>query len=220
MIKLQIKGKIRKEKIKLNFEYVSQSAEEQKKSEKTRDKLIQLQRTVRDLKATNIYQLLEEKRATEVKAPLKMTNVLLKNTNFQYAVKLWNYLSDHMDIQNKSVKSKKEYDDNGKIKELVDEDFFLKYLIFRSINAQIRHKGRKQINVEEDKKERQELTDKLMEQIIEINPDLVEQELNKMIMDKYIVYKRKKEVSLKPLEEAFKKGINRYLNSIEKLRLK
>ena len=59
-----------------------------------------------------------------------------------------------------------------------------------------------------------------MEQIIDINPDLVEQELKKMITDKYIVYKRKKEVSLKPLEESFKKGINKYLDRIEKLRLK
>ncbi len=212
--------KVRKEKIKLNFEYVSQSAEEQKKSTKIKDKMYELEKSIRTLKATSIYQLLEDKRATLVKAPLKMTNVLLKNTNFQYAVKLWNFLSDHMDIQNKSVKARKEYEEKGKIKELVDEDFFIKYLIFSSLNSQIRNKNRRQLNVEEDKKERQELTDKLMEQIIDINPDLVEQELKKMITEKYIVYKRKKEVSLKPLEEAFKKGINKYLTRIEKLRLK
>lgn len=212
--------KVRKEKIKLNFEYISQSAEESKKSESNKDKMIELQKNMRTLKATNIYQLLEEKRATLIKAPLKMTNVLLKNTNFQYAVKLWNYLSDNMDIKNKAVKSQKKYEDKGKVKELVDEDFFIKYLIFNSLNKQVRDKRKKQISVEEDKKERKELTDKLMEQIIEINPDLVEQELKKMITEKYIVYKRKKEVSLKPLEEAFKKGINAYLDRIEKLRLK
>ncbi len=212
--------KVRKEKIKLTFEYVSQSAEESKKSGSTKDKMIELQKNMRTLKATNIYQLLEEKRATPIKAPLKMTNVLLKNTNFQYAVKLWNYLSDNMDIKNKAVKSQKKYEEKGKIKELVDEDFFIKYLIFNSLNKQVRDKRKRQISVEEDKKERKELTEKLMEQIIDINPDLVEQELKKMITDKYIVYKRKKEVSLKPLEESFKKGINKYLDRIEKLRLK
>lgn len=212
--------KVRKEKIKLTFEYISQSAEESKKSGSTKDKMIELQKNMRTLKATNIYQLLEEKRATPIKAPLKMTNVLLKNTNFQYAVKLWNYLSDNMDIKNKSIKSQKKYEEKGKIKELVDEDFFIKYLIFNSLNKQVRDKRKRQISVEEDKKERKELTEKLMEQIIDINPDLVEQELKKMITDKYIVYKRKKEVSLKPLEESFKKGINKYLDRIEKLRLK
>ncbi len=215
----QATTRLRKEKIKLNFEYISQSAEDQEKSENTKDKFIELQKTMRTLKATNIFQLLDDKKATPVKAPLKMTNVLLKNTNFQYAVKLWNYLSDHMDIENKAVKRQKEYEDNGIVKQLVDEDFFIKYLIFNTINTPLRNKKR-QVRVEEDRKERRELTEKLMEQIIDINPDLLEDELKKMLINKFIVYKRKKEVSLKPLEEAFKKGINNYLNKVEKIKLK
>ena len=53
-----------------------------------------IKKKLKVLKQTDVYVTLVSKKATYVKAPLKMTNVLLKNVNFQYAVKLWNYLSE------------------------------------------------------------------------------------------------------------------------------
>ena len=44
-------------------------------------------------------------------------------------------------------------------------------------------------------------------------------ELREMIASKYAVYKAKNEISLKPLEEIFRKNINEYLENIEKLKL-
>ena len=59
-----------------------------------------------------------------------MTNVLLKNVHFQYALKLWNYLSDQMEIKDKAVKAGKMIEEKGITKKLVDEDIYLMNLIF------------------------------------------------------------------------------------------
>lgn len=212
-------AKVKEERIKINFEYTSESMSEKKKKKEVEDKIKEIQKGLKNLKATEMYKLLESKRVTLVKSPLKMTNVLLKNVNFQYAVKLWNYLSEQFDLKNKSVRLKKEYEEKGTMKMLIDEDFYVKYLIFNSVNAQVQ-KGKKQKANTMDEKLKQELTERMIERIIEINPELAENELKKMIAEKYIIYKNKKGISLKPIEDIFKTKIKEYLTKIEKLRLK
>ena len=81
-------------------------------------------------------------------------------------------------------------------------------------------KGKKQKANTMDEKLKQELTERMIERIIEINPELAENELKKMIAEKYIIYKNKKGISLKPIEDIFKTKIKEYLTKIEKLRLK
>ena len=87
----QAEVKYKKEKIKVNFDYSSESNIGAKKSDDTAERIQDIKKKIKDLKTTNVYQLLQSKRITLVKSPLKMTNVLLKNVHFQYAVKLWNY---------------------------------------------------------------------------------------------------------------------------------
>lgn len=211
--------KINKEKIKVNFEYVSEEVEEQSKSRENEDKIKQLKRGMALIKATELYKLLDSQRIVLVKSPLKMTNVLLKNVHFQYCVKLWGYLNSHLDAQTKALKAQKEYEEKGLAKELIDEDFFIKYLIFNSINFQSSNSRKLKSSLLDDK-ERKELTDKLIEKLININPEMTDQDLKKIIAEKYISYRSKKDISLKPLEDEFNKKIKEYLEKIGKLRIK
>lgn len=211
--------KINKERIKVNFEYVSEEVEEQSKSRENEDKIKQLKKGMALIKATELFKLLDSQRIVLVKSPLKMTNVLLKNVHFQYCVKLWGYLNSHLDAQTKALKAQKEYEEKGLAKELIDEDFFVKYLIFNSINFQSSN-SKKLKNSLLDDKERKELTDKLIEKLININPEMTDQDLKKIIAEKYISYRSKKDISLKPLEDEFNKRIKEYLEKIGKLRIK
>ena len=211
--------KINKERVKLKFEYTSEAIEEQDKSKEIEDKIAELKKGMALIKSTELYKFLETKRFPLVKNPLKMTNVLLKNVHFQYCVKLWGYLNSHLDAQAKSIKAQKEFEEKGIAKDLIDEDFFIKYLIFNSINFQVKN-GSKLKNSLRDEKEKRELTDKLIEKLIDINPEFSDQELKKLIAEKYVSYRTKRDISLKPLEETFRKSINEYLQNIEKLRLK
>lgn len=215
----QAEVKYKKEKIKVNFDYSSESNIGAKKSDDTAERIQDIKKKIKDLKTTNVYQLLQSKRITLVKSPLKMTNVLLKNVHFQYAVKLWNYLSEQIEIKDKAVKTNKVYEENGIAKKLVDENVFLMYLIFKNRDIEEKMKGQKKSALE-DKKARKELTDDLIEKIIELNPDISDKDLKQMIVDKLILMKTRKMISLKPIEDRFKNRINKYMVQAKEVRLK
>lgn len=212
--------KLKKEKIKMEFEYYSEITEPAKKEGNVKERIEKLQESLKMLKATEMYQLLDSKRIILVKAPLKMTNVLLKNVNFQYCVKLWNYLSDQLEMNEKSVEAKSSFLENSLTKKIIDECFYIEHVIFNSKQKNNEEKKKANKSAIMDKSIQKELTDKLIEQIININSDLSENEMYKMINDKYIFLKKKEIISLKPVEERFKKKFDKYFEKIKELRLK
>lgn len=215
----QAEIKYKKEKIKVDFNYDVEIPTGVKKSKGTAQRIQDIKKKIKDLKTTTVYQLLDSKRVTLVKSPIKMTNVLLKNVHFQYALKLWNYLSDQMEIKDKAVKANKEYEEKGITKKLVDENIYLMHLIFKSNNVAEKLKGQRKSAVEDDKIKK-ELTDNLIEKIIELNPDLTDKDLKQMIADKLVVMKTRKLISLKPIEDRFKDSIDKYMLQAKEVRLK
>lgn len=211
-------ARLKREKITVNFDYYSEMQTGARKTTLTAERIKQIRASLKMLKATELYQILASKRVIPVKAPLKMTNVLLKNVNFQYAVKLWNYLSDQMEMKNKAEKMEKEYEEKGLPKILVDEDIFLMHLIFQQQEEE-KTKGEKK-NAIEEQGARKELTEALIERLIELNPEMTDKELKQLIADKYMTIKMKKVVSLKPVEDRFKDRIEKYMNQIKEVRLK
>ena len=147
----QAEVKLGKEKINVNMEYHSERVTQITKTEKTSERIASIERSLKMLKQTEVYQTLVAKKATYVKAPLKMTNVLLKNVNFQYAVKLWNYLSDQMELNDKTINETSNYEEKGIVKELVDEDIFLLYSIFKKTDNTNILKGQAKSAIEDKK---------------------------------------------------------------------
>jgi len=217
--KYQAEVKLKKEKIKTNFEYSTELNTDAQKTDNTEERLKAINKSIKTLKATELYQILDSKRFPLIKGTLKMTNVLLKNVHFQYAVKLWNYLNEQIELKNKSIKMNKEYEEKGLSKTLVDENIFLLHLIFENNENQEKAKGQRK-NAVEDKAMRKELTDAMIERIIDLNPDLTDIELKQMIADKYMVMKTKKVISLKPIEDRFKERIEKYMEQVKETRLK
>lgn len=215
----QAEIRLKKEKIRTNFEYVTEQSTTAEKSGNVGERIKEIKQSIKMLKATELYQILDSKRFPLVKGTLKMTNVLLKNVHFQYAVKLWNYLNEQIEIKSKSIKMNKEYEEKGMAKSLVDESIFLMHLIFKNDSVEEKMRSQKK-NAMEDKKIRKELTDAMLERIIELNPDLSDKELKQMIIDKYLVMKTKKVISLKPIEDRFKGRIEKYMAQIKEVRLK
>lgn len=211
--------KLNKEKVNVDMKYNSEITTGVTKTEKTLDRIVKIKKSLKMLKQTEVYQTLVAKKATYVSSPLKMTNVLLKNVNFQYAVKLWNYLSNQMEIEDKTMNENSEYEEKGIIKQLVDENVFLLYSIFKKTDNTNALKGKAKSAIE-DKKIAKELTDAMIERIIELNPEMTEKELNRMIAEKILIMKTRKMVSLKPIEDKFKERIERYMMQAKEVRLK
>ena len=89
----------------------------------------------------------------------------------------------------------------------------------KKIKSEEKMKGQKKSALE-DKKARKELTDNLIERIIELNPEMSDKELKQMIADKLIVMKTRKLISLKPIEDKFKERIDKYMGRVKEVRLK
>ena len=173
------------------------------------ERILNLEKNTISLTLTNTYKILEKERVPLVTPPLKKNNVLLKNVNFQYAVKLWDFLITEMDKETKAeneVKTKK-YKERGKAKSLVDDTFLLDYLIIQCVeNPEIKEKHKKEII--------ERLIANMVEKTIDVDNHLTEEQLKNLVSKQFTIIKYKKHVSNKEIQDIFKKHITKYVQKI------
>ncbi len=155
-----------------------------------------LELQVADLTRTDVYKLLDKANVARVTPPIKKTNLILKNTNFQYAMKLWNYLQTYIDNGNKTTKSSSTIKENINVKNMFDDVFLLNYLIVNSLGA-----NKQELKAEKNKELVETLTNNMITKIVEINSDLPMEELQKIIGDKIAVIRNKKEASIEEIQQ-------------------
>ena len=177
-------------------------------NESVEQRIEKLEQNITMLQNTDVYKDLRKKHVARVIPPIKKTNVILKNTNFQYAMKLWDYLQSHVANDTKEDKESKNYEDNGIIKEYFNDASYLSYLALETLN-------KKSLNKYEEKEAIEEITDKLIERIVELNADLDESILKEKIGQKIAITKYKKQASLSEIQSIFSRSIKNYLEKIE-----
>ena len=176
-------------------------------SNKILERIEKLEQKIADLTYTEVYKILEKKHMTLVTSPIKKTNVILKNVNFQYAVKLWNYMQENIDDKSRHDKLKDDYTDDDELKKLVDETFLLDYLIIKTLD-----KTEDDLELQENAKK--EVTKKMLEKIVYLNSGLTEEQLKEMLSDTYAVMKYKNMASIAEIKKIFKEHINNYIKKI------
>ncbi len=160
---------------------------------------------------TEVYKTLRKLHVARVIPPIKKTNVILKNTNFQYAMRLWDYLQNHVADDTKNVKSKKNYEDNGILKEYFNNTFLMDYLAMSTLSEKATRKNEKEII--------SDITDNLIQRIVELNLDMPLTTLQERIGDKIAIIKTKREASLSEIQNAFQQRIKAFLDRIENTKL-
>lgn len=173
--------------------------------EKTMEKIAILERKITDITSSEVYKILDKKHFALVTPPIKKTNVILKNVNFQYVMKLWNYLQDNLENKTIQIESKENFEDNEEIHKLLDETFLLNYLVTTKLNNSDGE------NKEQEELTRQALTNQLIEKLISLNSDLTQEEILKMIGIKYNLATEKTAAKFKDIKDIFEKHINKYL---------
>jgi len=211
--KYSARSKIGKEQVFLELNYTSSLVDKHapKGEFSVEDRINRLDDDIKMLKNTDVYKILKRAHVARVIPPIKKTNVILKNTNFQYAMKLWDYLQSHVANDVKCVKSNKKYEENGVLKEYMNNTFLLDYLAMNTIS------GTK--NKEKETEVIEEITDKLIQRIVELNVDLPLTTLKDKIGDKIAVVKFRREASMMEIQNTFSKAIKNYLEKIENLEL-
>ena len=164
------------------------------------DEIAELERKVMSLESTDVYQALDREKVLLVRDPIKKTNVILKNVNFQYAMKLWDYIRDNYQDRTTNVEEKKNYEDNGNLKNMMDESFLLQYLTMKTL----------------DEQELQDvILEKMIDKMIDLNLDLSERELKQLVATRYEVLKYKRMEVIKEIQKIFKSSIDMYAKKVE-----
>ena len=171
------------------------------------ERIDKLELRVKDLCTSKVYLDLAKKHIALVTSPIKKTNVILKNVNFQYALKLWNYMQEHIDDDVIRVKKAKNYNDDGRLKNYLDETFLLNYLVVDSIDN---------VKTKEKKDKLTEcLVGNLVEKLVDINANITLDELKNIVSKQYTVVKYKSVVSDKEITKIFKEKMDKYFSKID-----
>ena len=205
--------KIGTEKINVSMEISSktdyQKEDGYKNGMSVPQRVERLKLKISDLTNMPVYVALAKLHVSKVIPPIKKTNLILKNVNFQYAMKLWDFLQSYKNDDTLVVRDKKNIDNDLKIKQLLDDSFLLSYLTITSIDT-------KATEIDDESKVEliEDLTNKMIDKIVEMNSDLPIEKIQEIIGDKIAIIKNKKEASLQELERKFNDRIQAYIDKI------
>mgnify|MGYP004443190763 CR=1 FL=1 len=176
------------------------------------DRIKKVQDDIRALQFSEVYKALEKEDVPLVQNPIKKTNVILKNVNFQYAMKLWDFIMDQFTKKEaKKKQEKKDFMADAKVKGLIDETFLLQYLTVNSIGSEE--------NKEEIEAAKERTISRMLDKIMELNPNLTKQQLQDKIGDQYEKIKTVRTLSKKDIEKIFRKHMDKYFEKISSVKI-
>ena len=98
---------------------------------------------IRSWNSSELFKELEKAHISLVNPPIKKTNILLKNPNFQIAIRLWDYLQKY-DMQEKNnLRPDMEQTGKNPLQDFVDHSFLIDYFVLDSISKTKREQKEK-----------------------------------------------------------------------------
>ena len=195
--------------LSLNSKLVPNSGKDTEELSTIIEQIDEIEKKIQGLQSTEVYKTLAKEHVLEVREPVKKTNVILKNVNFQYVMKLWDYLRDNFEDKDTSTEEQKDYMDNGNLKKMVDETFLLHYLTMKTLDND---------DIEEKKDTKEEMqknvVDQMIDKMLEINENLSEEQIKNLIAAKYEVVKYKKLAVIQEIQKIFRDHIKSYMKRI------
>ena len=139
------------------------------------DRVRKIKMQIDGFHGTELYQTLTHLHVSPVRSPIRKTNVILKNPNFQKAESLWNYINSFVSKDKKEYQ-KLDYFDNSDIKNEYDHAVLLAYIANKTLGEERELSERKVIT---------EMIQRLIENILDTDVEMTEDKL-KDLFDKQI----------------------------------
>ncbi len=205
-VSLEYRGKaeIDKEDVELALQIKSDLDDSKKRNENSlADRISKVEEKIRDLCSTSVYKDIAKLHVAPVVSPIKKTNLILKNVNFQYALDLWNYMQSHMESSSKKDNVNKGYEDNGALKQMMNDSFMLNYLIMKSLDEKP--------NEEKQEDLQGKVASNTVNQLLSISDNLSLEQVMKLIGDEYVKVKYQKVVDTSMIAKKYKEAIEVYM---------
>jgi len=211
-LKYAASTEVGKEKININMSLETKlKLEDEKEHTEILERIEKLEQNIATLTYNDVYKTIDKKRIALVTSPIKKTNLIMKNVNFQYATKLWDYLQSHIDDDVKKVKKDLTIKDDVRTKSYIDEIFLVSYLALNAIDKDEPQEIKEEIS--------EKLANSMVEKMIDLNDDLTEEKLQELVANQFSKIKIKRQASEKEVQDKFKDKIDKYLNKIKNIKL-
>lgn len=174
-------------------------------------RISKIETEIDNLTHQDVYKTIAKLHIMPVTSPIKKTNLILKNVNFQYALDLWNYLQLNMESSAKTETKNESSEGDIVLKKLMDESFLLDYLIV---------KNHYQTDDQTTKEIQSKVINNTVDRLLSLNSNLSAEELQKLIGDEYTKVKYKKVSDTSIIEEKYKKAIEEYMDKDHNLKVK
>lgn len=164
--------------------------------------------------ASEFFVTLQKQHATLVTPPIKKTNLILKNPNFQMATKLWDFLYSIDETKNKKING---IDSNGDklLKSILDDSFLMDYYVLDSVSIN-KNAQKEKINkyaLLMIMNQVQRVIDILLQNGIKIN----EKELFKLLSTEMDKKANASQLGSNEIKNKFKKEMDEYITRTSKL---
>ncbi len=196
----------------INSKYMKKHREKNDEGLTLEGRLEKLNNDIAMLTGSEVYKMIDKLHLSLVVPPVKKTNLIRKNVNFQYAMKLWDYLHETHESSTTRKKDKKDFMDTGEYKSLVDETFMLNYLIMDSVN-------KKEMTSEEKAGIQEKIVGNMVNQVMKVNHNISEKQLKDIVGEQFTIIKYKHVTSDKEIKDIFKKHIDMYMKKINQFRI-
>lgn len=179
------------------------------------ERINKVEMKVKDLTMSPVYKDLNRLHVALVTPPIKKTNLILKNANFQHAMTLWNFLQEEMEDKTEHKKGNEVIKDDEKTKKMLNETFLLNYFILNSFN----NDGDIINDDEKIKKNKQVLINQFVQKMVLANEELNFDELGDMVNKEIQLVKEQTLATEKEIKIIFEATIDEYIESINNLKL-
>jgi hypothetical protein len=199
-------SKVGNEDITINVDLMTdhtESKEEEFNDLKSRLEKIKI--VLNGITSSEFYTALQKARVAPVRSPIKRTNVILKNPNFQKAVTLWDFIERYRD-SDVDIKEDNVYSNVGNYKNNLDEISLINYLVLNNFTGEEK---------EETEFNKFYIT-KLVNDFVDKNTLMTETEFNKLIRKEYKSALRKKIRRQKEIEKIIKAAVMKNKNNNKK----
>lgn len=162
---------------------------------------------------SDFIQSLDKARVPFVVPPIRKTNVILKNPNFQNAMKLWTLIKNYKNEEDDEAKENLDTTGDDILKGILDDSFLTNYFVLDSISS--------------SKKEQKEklckyaivMLNQHIQKVVSIllnnGIDITEEEILNMISIEINNEKNKRLVGKEDVQKKFKNAIDEYLERIQ-----
>ena len=208
------------ERVKIELNINSQEETKLDNDKETQEKLKEIKERIKKIKQYLTYwnksefiKNLIKARASFVIPPIKKTNLILKNPNFQVATRLWEFLYSYGLNDTDDVKSGLDTSGTNTLKDILDDSFLTQYFVLDSISQSKREQKEKLSKYAVVMLQQQ--VQRAVSLLLNSGVKITDEQILEMLADEIKKERNKKTVGKTDIKKKFMSAMDEYLENTQ-----